>query len=432
MSETSLQRAQSRVADLHARQHAALLPLQQVERVARGREPDRSMRWLDQRRAASMIQETFRRKQHALEEKELRWTHPEYALGAQSRNIRYRGVMPPGSGATSPPRSKARQMRFVQDGPKASQNAHPHCPNAHPTMNLWQDGKWRLRQTLPVRQVDLHQATVLRRDVASKRQEEGNRNNLEPIVCYHDKAADEMNRQGRRNPWLSSAASAAGREPPGYLAATRASDARGGGGGGSGHAETPRGSGAHCGGGTPRYSTTPRYSSTSRHSTTPRGTSSASMQGSRSAPALLDTPREPAPSRHVRWCAYLGSSTPRPSRLYSRPATAPGYHPTSEARRRFAWPSTTRAPPTQPNMPERQARNLAWAREQEELGDCAHGSSFMLRARRKEAWPLPSHIAPHYGLMPSGFGNQIDYRWCGGSANDNRAGRDPSSYLLVA
>lgn len=26
----------------------------------------------------------------------LRWTHPEYALGALSRNIRYRGVMPPG------------------------------------------------------------------------------------------------------------------------------------------------------------------------------------------------------------------------------------------------------------------------------------------------------------------------------------------------
>lgn len=55
----------------------------------------------------------------------------------------------------------------------------------------------------------------------------------------------------------------------------------------------------------------------------------------------------------------------------------------------------------------------------------------MLAARRKEARPMPTHVAHFYQLAPSRESLQLDYKWRGnpfpgGSANKNwPAAKDP-------
>jgi len=61
----------------------------------------------------------------------------------------------------------------------------------------------------------------------------------------------------------------------------------------------------------------------------------------------------------------------------------------------------------------KQRERERYQREQERLGDFAHGSQLALHARRKQARPMPPHFSRYHRLMASAGApfTAIDYRW---------------------
>ena len=369
--------------------------------------------------AATALQESHRSHEY----ERLRWTHPEYALGALSRNIRYRGVMPPGGtphdyAVARPPcvgRAWVNSRGSTRVGRLAWVHGRPFEMPA--TMDLWQDGKWRPKQRvsgLTPEPDDAEGRPKWRPKQTSPASSESPAEHAVQTVP----SAPASGSIHRANPWLASSSSAA--SIAAHQGSTLASSER---------AEATMA----C---TRAVASTPRPTSTPRTASSPRAREQhSSARGSECSEMRAEMRAE---MRSSMGRCELGAETraempPPPPLLPSPPSPTPSarYQPCTESRARYSWPPSPppRPPPTTP--PDAWQLKQAWAQEQARLGEAAFGSSPMLAARRKEARPMPAHVAHFHQLTPSRESLQLDYKWRGnpfpgGSANKNwPAAKDP-------
>ena len=404
--------------------------------------------------AATALQESHRSHEY----ERLRWTHPEYALGALSRNIRYRGVMPPGGtphdyAVARPPcvgRAWVNSRGSTRVGRLAWVHGRPFEMPA--TMDLWQDGKWRPKQRvsgLTPEPDDAEGRPKWRPKQTSPASSESPAEHAVQTVP----SAPASGSIHRANPWLASSSSAA--SIAAHQGSTLASSER---------AEATMAC-TRAVASTPRPTSTPRTASTPRareqhssalHTPVPLFTAREQHSSALHTPVPLFTAREQhssarggsecsemraemrAEMRSSMGRCELGAEMraempPPPPLLPSPPSPTPSarYQPCTESRARYSWPPSPppRPPPTTP--PEAWQLKQAWAQEQARLGEAAFGSSPMLAARRKGARPMPTHVAHFHQLTPSRESLQLDYKWRGnpfpgGSANKNwPAAKDP-------
>jgi hypothetical protein len=369
--------------------------------------------------AATALQESHRSHEY----ERLRWTHPEYALGALSRNIRYRGVMPPGGtphdyAVARPPcvgRAWVNSRGSTRVGRLAWVHGRPFEMPA--TMDLWQDGKWRPKQRvsgLTPEPDDAEGRPKWRPKQTSPASSESPAEHAVQTVP----SAPASGSIHRANPWLASSSSAA--SIAAHQGSTLASSER---------AEATMA----C---TRAVASTPRPTSTPRTASSPRAREQhSSARGSECSEMRAEMRAEMRSSmgRCELGAEMRAEVPPPPPLLPSPPSPTPSarYQPCTESRARYSWPPSPppRPPPTTP--PDAWQLKQAWAQEQARLGEAAFGSSPMLAARRKETRPMPTHVAHFHQLTPSRESLQLDYKWRGnpfpgGSANKNwPAAKDP-------
>ena len=370
--------------------------------------------------AATALQESHRSHEY----ERLRWTHPEYALGALSRNIRYRGVMPPGGTphdyAVARPPCVGRAWVNSRGSTRVGRLAWVHGrPFEMPAtnMDLWQDGKWRPKQRvsgLTPEPDDAEGRPKWRPKQTSPASSESPAEHAVQTVP----SAPASGSIHRANPWLASSSSAASMAA--HQGSTLASSER---------AEATMA----C---TRAVASTPRPTSTPRTASSPRAREQhSSARGSECSEMRAEMRAEMRSSmgRCELGAEMRAEMPPPPPLLPSPPSPTPSarYQPCTESRARYSWPPSPppRPPPATP--PDAWQLKQAWAQEQARLGDAAFGSSPMLAARRKEARPMPTHVAHFHQLTPSRESLQLDYKWRGnpfpgGSANKNwPAAKDP-------
>ena len=369
--------------------------------------------------AATALQESHRSHEY----ERLRWTHPEYALGALSRNIRYRGVMPPGGTphdyAVARPPCVGRAWVNSRESTRVGRLAWVHGrPFEMPaTMDLWQDGKWRPKQRvsgLTPEPDDAEGRPKWRPKQTSPASSEIPAEHAVQTVP----SAPASGSIHRANPWLASSSSAA--SIAAHQGSTLASSER---------AEATMA----C---TRAVASTPRPTSTPRTASSPRAREQhSSARGSECSEMRAEMRAEMRSSmgRCELGAEMRAEVPPPPPLLPSPPSPTPSarYQPCTESRARYSWPPSPppRPPPATP--PDAWQLKQAWAQEQARLGEAAFGSSPMLAARRKEARPMPTHVAHFHQLTPSRESLQLDYKWRGnpfpgGSANKNwPAAKDP-------